>query len=139
MERKDICEMAVSLIDSLIRGGLSLAMEEIIVQEQTTDDCILWEVVVATRVPTDIKTLRQYARAYLKERGVTLSKVSEKSGRLRLLLSERKEPLPASCPATRRSGDSSSTSSPEAPLPEHVATTSSPPESTPPPASGTPA
>lgn len=139
MERKDICEMAVSLVDSLIRGGLSLAMEEIIVQEQSTDDCILWEVVVATKVPAEIKPLRQYAKAYLKERGVTLTEVSEKNGRLRLLLSERKEPLPTSCPATRRSGDSSSTSSPESPLPEHEATTSSPPGSTPPPASGTPA
>lgn len=139
MERKDICEMAVSLVDSLIRGGLSLAMEEIIVQEQNTDDCILWEVVVATMVPAEIKPLRQYAKAYLKERGVTLTKVSEKNGRLRLLLSERKEPLPASCPATRRSGGSSSTSSPESPLPEHEATTSSPPVSRPPPASGTPA
>lgn len=138
MERKDICEMAVSLVDSLIRGGLSLAMEEIIVQEQRTDDCILWEVVIATKVSAEIKPLRQYAKAYLKERGVTLTKVSERNGRLRLLLSERKEPLPASCPATRRSGDSSSTSSPEPPLPEHGATTSSPPGSMPPPASGIP-
>ena len=139
MERKDICEMAVSLVDSLIRGGLSLAMEEIIVQKQNTDDCILWEVVVATKVPAEIKPLRQYAKAYLRERGITLTKASEKNGRLRLLLSERKEPLPTSCPATQRSGGSSSMSSPESPLPEHEATTSSPPKSTPPPASGTPA
>lgn len=139
MERKDICEMAVSLVDSLIRGGLSLAMEEIIVQEQNTDDSILWEVVVATRVPAEIKPLRRYAKAYLKERGVALTKVDEKNGRLRLLLSERREPLPASCPATLRSGDSSSMSSLESPPPELGATTSSPPGSRPPPASGTPA
>ena len=138
MERKDICEIAVNLVNSLIRGGLSLATEEIIVQEQNTDDCILWEVVVATRVPTEVKSLRRYARAYLRERGVTLTKVSDKNGRLRLLLSEQKEPLPASCPATQRSGDSASTSSHGSPLPEHEATTSSPPGSTPPPASGTP-
>lgn len=138
MKRKDICEMATSLVDSLIRGGLSLAMEEIIVQEQRTDDCTLWEVVVATKVPAEIKPLRQYAKTYLREKGVELTKVSEKNGRLRLLLSERKEPLPASCPATRRSGGSSSTSSHESPLPERGATTSSPQGSTPPPASGTP-
>lgn len=139
MERKDICEMAVSLVDSLIRGGLSLAMEEIVVQEQATDDCVLWEVVVSTKVPTETKSLRRYAKAYLWERGVTLTKVYEKNGRLRLLLSEREEPLPASCPATQRSGDSSSPSSPESPPLAHGATTSSPPESTPPPALGTPA
>jgi hypothetical protein len=148
MERKDVCDMAVSLVNSLIRGGLSLAMEEIVVQEQTTDDSILWEVVVATKAPTEVKSLRRYAKAYLRERGVTLTKVSDKGGRLRLLLSERKEPLPSperaephppSCPATQRSGDSSSTSSLEAPPPEPVATMSSPPESTPPPTSGTPA